>query len=179
MFVVWGTLHGVALAIDRMFKDIKALIRTRIASALNRPDGESEVGVGWYFSLGSSVLFQLVSLVLTFHFVCFCWIFFKVGTMNDGSLDRVWDVLNQIGYNFQGQVAMQVIFESQNQWVFLLMLLGYLIHMIPDQASFRLQNRFVIAWPLVKSAVLAMIIWLVILVQQDIGGPQPFIYYQF
>ena len=57
-FVVWGGLHGVALALHKFFRNL-----------LGRPKQYRSRRVRKFFAV-----------VLTFHFVCFCWIFFRNST---------------------------------------------------------------------------------------------------
>jgi D-alanyl-lipoteichoic acid acyltransferase DltB (MBOAT superfamily) len=52
-FVIWGALHGIALSATRMWQ--------RANGSIARPRG---------LTLG-------LSIVLTFHYVCFAWIFFR------------------------------------------------------------------------------------------------------
>jgi alginate O-acetyltransferase complex protein AlgI len=54
-FVIWGGLHGLALSATRMWQ-------RRFGDAAPR-------GIG-----------RVVAVVLTFHFVCFAWIFFRAPT---------------------------------------------------------------------------------------------------
>lgn len=69
-FLVWGALHGVALACVRLW------IQWR-----KRPRGYKPA------------LWQVIgATLLTFHFVCFAWIFFRAS-----SLANAWDVLQRIG----------------------------------------------------------------------------------
>jgi len=50
-FVVWGGLHGVALAIERLFNS--------------------------YFKIPQNIFTRIIGVILTFHFVTFAWIFFR------------------------------------------------------------------------------------------------------
>ena len=59
-FVIWGFLHGVGLA---GYRGIEAL-RKRF---------------GWHRS--KTNLFAIIGVFLTFHFVCFTWIFFRAETL--------------------------------------------------------------------------------------------------
>jgi D-alanyl-lipoteichoic acid acyltransferase DltB (MBOAT superfamily) len=68
-FVLWGVLHGGALAVTRMWQ------RSRGA----RPNGRG--------------LPEWVAILATFHFVCFAWIFFRAPTFAHAEL-----VLRQIGH---------------------------------------------------------------------------------
>jgi D-alanyl-lipoteichoic acid acyltransferase DltB (MBOAT superfamily) len=70
-FIIWGALHGGALAIDKCRLD---------------------------FFKKRNIHFQLpaaISIFLTFHFVVFCWIFF-----GPDSLEKSTIVLKQIVFNF-------------------------------------------------------------------------------
>jgi len=51
-FVMWGALHGGGLALERITMPLTARWRTPLAG-------------------------RVIFTVLTFHFVCFCWIFFR------------------------------------------------------------------------------------------------------
>ncbi len=62
-FVAWGTMHGLALA-------------------LNKWVGERWVGA----SLSSSLVGRVVSVLLTFHFVCAAWVFFRAPTFAQANL---------------------------------------------------------------------------------------------
>lgn len=58
-FVVWGALHGVALAAHRLF--------TRGASGQSRRTSTSR----WL---------AVLNVLVTFHFVVFCWVFFRASS---------------------------------------------------------------------------------------------------
>ncbi len=68
-FVVWGALHGVALAVHHGFRTW----RGNPAPSNNR-------------------VVRLVSRLATAHFVIFAWIFFRAGSM-----ENAWEVLSRIG----------------------------------------------------------------------------------
>jgi alginate O-acetyltransferase complex protein AlgI len=65
-FVVWGTLHGGALAGTRMWQ---------------RWRGRGATGA-WQ----GSVVGRVVATLATFHFVCFAWIFFRAPTFAHAAL---------------------------------------------------------------------------------------------
>ncbi len=50
-FVVWGGLHGIALAIERILKS--------------------------YIKIPQNIFTRIIGVILTFHFVTFAWIFFR------------------------------------------------------------------------------------------------------
>ena len=144
-FVVWGTLHGLALVVERFFKNIIRL-----------PDNK---------------LIWVLKVAVTFHFVVFCWIFFRAR-----DFATAFDVIRNV-------LALEVNFE---QWltvisgyrnVFILMLIGYLWHFLPSGWIARLKGAFS-SLPLPgKAFVLALTYWL--LYATVSAGPQPFIYFQF
>ncbi|MEL6671410.1 MAG: MBOAT family O-acyltransferase [Bacteroidota bacterium] len=190
-FVVWGFLHGIALALDRMLKDARIWVKTQLSMALDTLDQlmlkgdelESEAKLlnwfrqarwfmqGW-FTLVLSVAAHVFGVIFTFHFVCLCWVFFRAE-----SFDLAWDMLENIYLNFKGDVAWQVM--TENRSFFLFMLLGYTLHFLPDDLDILVEKYFVRSHMVVKSAIIAIIIFMVILVQSGLDIPQKFIYYQF
>ncbi|CDD31991.1 putative uncharacterized protein [Bacteroides sp. CAG:714] len=147
-FIVWGGLHGVALAVHKY-------VRSLLGRAKN------------YRSTGWKRFF---AVVLTFHFVCFCWIFFR-NTTFEGSATMI----RQIFTAFHPELAGQLF---TGYWkVFLLMGVGYLLHACPDRWQ-EACSRGMIRLPLVGQAlVLILLVYLVMQVKSS--DIQPFIYFQF
>ena len=147
-FIVWGGLHGVALAVHKY-------VRSLLGRAKN------------YRSTGWKRFF---AVVLTFHFVCFCWIFFR-NTTFEGSATMI----RQIFTAFHPELAGQLF---TGYWkVFLLMGVGYLLHSCPDRWQ-EACSRGMIRLPLVGQAlVLILLVYLVMQVKSS--DIQPFIYFQF
>lgn len=147
-FIVWGGLHGVALAVHKY-------VRSLLGRAKN------------YRSTGWKRFF---AVVLTFHFVCFCWIFFR-NTTFEGSVTMI----RQIFTAFHPELAGQLF---TGYWkVFLLMGVGYLLHACPDRWQ-EACSRGMIRLPLVGQAlVLILLVYLVMQVKSS--DIQPFIYFQF
>lgn len=189
-FVFWGFLHGIALALDRVSQDIREFISRKFIEFMDWLDerallnekgtdttsrlGEIIRQIQWFMqgwmSLVLSVTLHLGGVFFTFHFVCFCWVFFRAESFAMG-----WDMIYQVIYNFQGQIAWQVLLGYRE--VFLLMLLGYILHFVPDDVDLFVEKRFITSPILVKSLALALVIWMVI--QTRSADIQPFIYYQF
>lgn len=147
-FIVWGGLHGVALAVHKY-------VRSLLGRAKN------------YRSTGWKRFF---AVVLTFHFVCFCWIFFR-NTTFEGSATMI----RQIFTAFHPELAGQLF---TGYWkVFLLMGVGYLLHACQDRWQ-EACSRGMIRLPLVGQAlVLILLVYLVMQVKSS--DIQPFIYFQF
>jgi D-alanyl-lipoteichoic acid acyltransferase DltB (MBOAT superfamily) len=62
-FVVWGAIHGGALALERLWADQKAGDHARARRAVAVP--------------------AVVSWLVTFHVVCLAWVFFRAPTFSD------------------------------------------------------------------------------------------------
>lgn len=149
-FVLWGALHGLALAIHKFvmarFSGFKAL------GSEMRP---------WRRVLG---------IALTFHVVCFGWIMFRASSMR-----TVGEMLTQIVTNFHPEVFLQ--FVSGYKGVFALMVVGYLLHFMPRNAEMALRGMVTRA-PLWLQAFL-LLLAIFIVTQFKSAGVQPFIYFQF
>ena len=147
-FIVWGALHGLALAAHKFFR-----------SLMDRPKNYASTG-----------LRKVFAVVITFHFVCFCWIFFRNSTFEASGV-----MIKQIFTDFHPELWWQLI--SGYSEVFVLMALGYALHWCPDSwqnASLRCVTRM----PLVLQSVL-LIVLIFIIIQVKSSDIQPFIYFQF
>lgn len=147
-FVGWGLFHGIALAAHKFWMTVTG-----------RKKGEESHGFR-----------RFLGILITFHFVCFCWIFFRNTTFSDSL-----SMIKQIFLNFQPQLFLQLI---EGYWeVFALMLLGFLLHFAPAKWETFLSDS-VVRLPLVgKVVVMIALIYLVIQVKSS--EVQPFIYFQF
>jgi alginate O-acetyltransferase complex protein AlgI len=143
-FVLWGALHGAALAIDKLFQKV--------------------------FKPGDNWFIKLLGWVITFHFVCFCWIFFRAGTFEIAT-----QVIHQITHNLRPDLLPQVV--ASFRAVFALVALGYLLHAIPDGFTFQLEGVMGRRSVVTQAVVVTVVIWLVIQVKS--AEIQPFIYFQF
>lgn len=147
-FVLWGVLHGVALAVHKFWM-----------SLTGRKKGEQSHGIRRFFGV-----------VVTFHFVCFCWIFFR-----NADFATSVDMLRQIFTVFRPQLLPQLL---AGYWeVFALMGLGYMLHFLSDSWE-RACTKTVIRLPLLGKAVL-MIALIYLVIQMKSSDIQPFIYFQF
>ncbi|MGI4872800.1 MAG: MBOAT family O-acyltransferase [Janthinobacterium lividum] len=143
-FVAWGALHGAALAVDKLFQKVV------------RPGNNWLVkGLGW---------------LITFHFVCFCWIFFRAG-----SFEVALQVIHQITHNLRPDLLPAVVGAFLP--VFALVALGYILHLLPDGFTFQLEGVMARRSVVTQAVLVAAVIWLVIQVKS--AEIQPFIYFQF
>ena len=147
-FVLWGMMHGVALAAHKFWMGITG-----------RKKGERSHGIRRFFGI-----------VITFHFVCFCWIFFR-----NADFSASLDMLRQIFTTFRPGLFPQLIV---GYWeVFALMALGFFLHFVPDSWEHAC-SKAVVRLPLIgKALLLVAIVYLVI--QMKSSEIQPFIYFQF
>lgn len=147
-FVLWGTFHGIALAAHKMWMTLTG-----------RKKGEGSHG--WR---------RVFGVIITFNFVCFCWIFFR-----NADFDNSIDMLKQIFTAFNPQLFPQLL---EGYWrVFALMLLGFLLHFAPDRWENAL-CRGVIRLPFLGKALL-MVALIYLVIQMKSTEIQPFIYFQF
>lgn len=144
-FVAWGALHGLALAVERFFKR--------------------------YIKLPENIFVRIICVLLTFHFVTFCWIFFRAK-----DYDTAIALIKNIGQlSFQAEQWMSVIVVYKN--VLIMLLIGFVMHFLPERFVLALQKGF-ISLPIVgKAIIVGLIFWLVYATASS--EIQPFIYFQF
>ncbi len=150
-FVIWGGMHGVVLAIHKFFKESELASRLKANS--------------FYKSISPAA-----GTLLTFHFVCFCWIFFRAPSM-----EYAGQMISQILFHFSPQVLFEFI---SGYWTVLVFITsGYVLHFIPhsvDQAA----ERWTTQLPLAGKAFMLLAI-IMICIQTKSASIQPFIYFQF
>jgi D-alanyl-lipoteichoic acid acyltransferase DltB (MBOAT superfamily) len=145
-FIIWGLLHGIGLVIGRIWKSIfgDRLQQGRFGRAI--------------------VVF------ITFHFVSFCWIFFRAP-----DTESIKVMFSQIINNFSPGSYFTVIPAYSS--VFLLMAIGYIIHFLPENFKESYRGLF-IKIPLVFQLLLVMVVAM-LLFQIRSTDTMPFIYFRF
>ncbi|MFT5618753.1 MAG: alginate O-acetyltransferase complex protein AlgI [Arenicella sp.] len=146
-FIIWGALHGVALAIHKLWME---LIGSKGKKA--------------------HPIYNFLMGVLTFHFVCFCWIFFRANDM-----EKVQQVLYQMAFAFHPELILEMLTGYAK--IFAVILLGFLLHWLPYNWKTDLQNHFRHAPDFAKAMVIVLLALL--LFQLKTSESQPFIYFQF
>ena len=147
-FVVWGLLHGVALAFHKVWMALTG----------------QKVGVKRGFWA------QTLCVIVTFHFVCLCWIFFR-----NVDFSNSMAMLRQIGTSFHIELLPQLI---EGYWkVLVVMLIGFVLHFLPaswEAAAKRAMVKMPVVgyWLLIVAAIYLAI-------QMKSSEIQPFIYFQF
>jgi alginate O-acetyltransferase complex protein AlgI len=145
-FVAWGGIHGAGLAVERAARDI------RQARGLGAPR--------------DTRLRRVVGRVVTFHVVCFAWIFFRAD-----SFVRAWQILTQL---FSAWSAPSPLVTTS---VVAAIAVGVGAQYVPARAA-RAVPVFFARLPLpAQAASLGVALMLV----QTLGPPgvAPFIYFRF
>jgi D-alanyl-lipoteichoic acid acyltransferase DltB (MBOAT superfamily) len=144
-FVIWGGLHGIMLAVERFFRQF-----------IKVPDNRFT---------------RVVCILFTFHFVAFCWIFFRAG-----SFELAGDVVVSIGNLTFAPHDWLVVLEGYKN-VFILVATGYVMHFLPEVFVDRVKAGFNSIPMVFKAGLAGLVFWLVYATMSS--GPQPFIYFQF
>lgn len=149
-FIIWGALHGIALAVHKIFLEFF-------------PDKKEKTAV--------TQIWRFFSVLLTFHFVAFCWLFFRAKDFS-----TALQIVNNIGeMTLDFQQWMVIISGYKN--VFLLMSIGFIWHFLPRSITSIMKNTFDRTPLLGKAILLGFVYWIVYATAT--AGPQPFIYFQF
>ncbi len=153
-FVIWGALHGGALAVNRAWarRPRKPTRPIHPRAKDDRVEGELTPGA-------------VVAVFATFHFVCFAWIFFRAPTFAHATL-----MLERMG---------KLTFDSPNlaPKVLAILALGFLTHFMPRAWFFRIRNAFVESPAVVQGVALAVFAY--VLHFASGAKAEPFIYGQF
>ena len=149
-FVLWGALHGVALALHKMWLAV----------------------VPWAKAKGEDMnpLSRILGWFLTFNVVCLGWLLFRAEDMQ-----TVQVMLYQIANNFNAAIIPQVI--EGYKFVVGLIVLGYFMHFIPEKIDQDLAHKVGGASFWWQVAMLVLTAWCVMQVKSS--DIQPFIYFQF
>jgi D-alanyl-lipoteichoic acid acyltransferase DltB (MBOAT superfamily) len=150
-FIVFGAIHGTYLA-------------TSIFTKKLRQNFYKKTG------LTNSRIVKFLQWFFTFNLVVFTTIFFRASNMT-----MAFYVIKQIFTFFHAEVFMQFVLGYK--LIFGLIVLGYLVHFIPENWKVKTQE-LIVKTPLIgKAVMLAFVIWLVI--QFRFADLQPFLYFQF
>ena len=142
-FVIWGALHGVGLAVNRFWSERWARPRMDPVPLWRRA----------------------VPLVLTFHFVCLGWIFFRAPTFG-----AAWLVLQRLA-------SLTTHHQNLSLQVLTALGVGLAFHFVPDDLFERIKRTY-IAMPAVAQGI---VLFAVAILLRQIGSADsvPFVYFQF
>jgi alginate O-acetyltransferase complex protein AlgI len=147
-FIIWGGMHGIALSLDKAKNWVVAKLKFNTAG----------------------FLFKAIGVLVTFNFVCFCWIFFRANTLSDSQA-----MLHQIFCNFDGAVWKELFLSYKN--VFLIMLLGFSLHFVSSRQEDRIK-LFLSRLPLVGYLIIGFLLFY-IFIQIKTAEPVMPVYLQF
>jgi alginate O-acetyltransferase complex protein AlgI len=139
-FVIWGLLHGGALVVERL--------------------------LGITAESGGRRLPAAITWLITLHFVCLTWVFFRSPTLEGAQ--------TYLGTLFSGEAVWST---TVTPLVACLLIAGATTQIIPNDWFDRLEIAYDRASLAVKVAVPSVVIFLVALAAP--GGVPPFIYFQF
>lgn len=147
-FLVWGGIHGAALGIHKKFRNILGHDRHYHSH-------------GWR---------KIVAIFLTFHLICFCWLFFANTTFEASMV-----MLTKIFTDFHPELFSQFI--AGYPAVTALIAFGFILHYLPE--SLNLKTQSLISRSPMALQVVYLVIIIFIVVQVRGSEVQPFIYLQF
>ncbi len=136
-FLVWGVLHGVGQAVFRL----------------------------WQSGRKPSAAGRIAGTLLTFHFVVFCWIFFRAA-----SLSTAFAILSQIS-------APHYSFDNVSSQFLLVLAIAIAGHFFPPDWYNRSLTGFVRVPAIVQAFALALLVLTIHFVAST--GASPFIYSKF
>ena len=149
-FILWGAIHGVALALHKLYMQIFDALGWRRKKPLK--------------------IQRFLGQIITFHLVCFAWIFFRADSM-----ETALSVITQISDHFTPEVFLQFVVGYKN--VLLLLLLGYLLHFTSKKQELRFRSWLTYV-PFIGQVCL-FIVTVFLLIQIRSADAQPFIYFNF
>ena len=149
-FILWGAIHGVALALHKLYMQIFDALGWRRKKPLK--------------------IQRFLGQIITFHLVCFAWIFFRADSM-----ETALSVITQISDHFTPEVFLQFLVGYKN--VLLLLLLGYLLHFTSKKQELRFRS-WLTDLPFIGQVCL-FIMTVFLLIQIRSADAQPFIYFNF
>ena len=145
-FIIWGALHGAALVVHKL---ISASFNKRKTTKRSR---------------------TVFGTLITFHFVAFCWIFFRSPDMQAA--------INMINKIFT-PTPLFLVKDMIAGYYFVLgiILAGFLMHWCPAQWKEYIRGWYVLrhtVWKIIMAVILFFVIY-----QMKSAAIQPFIYFQF
>lgn len=147
-FVVWGAMNGVALVIYNYWKKVSPY--------------EAKTGALTHFW----------KIFITFNFITFTRIWFRLD--GDGQpllmLHQIWNE-----FNFSWDVFVKVL--ATYDTVFIVMILGFVVHWLPQKIKDGWENRFEGMSLYAKAISVSVILLLMYQAVSDVS--KPFVYFQF
>lgn len=140
-FLFWGAMHGVGLTVTRI-----------VQRALGREGAKTQAG-------------KIINLVLTFHFVCLAWVFFRAESMESAL------------YLLQGLFRFVGGAPNLAPAAVIVILIGCALHLLPT----RWEDVFRRQFSRLPAHAQGLVLFVLIIVLYSVASSEvvPFIYYQF
>jgi alginate O-acetyltransferase complex protein AlgI len=131
-FVIWGGIHGVSLAIHKLW--VSVFHSAKLKSSR------------WKRSLAGFITFQIV---------CLSWIFFR-----SPSIDKALEMLNQIYSRFGSESIISTMISQMN--IYGLILVGFVIHWLPVSFKESYRGAFIKSSLLLKIIATLLISFIIL-----------------
>lgn len=171
LYLTWGALQGALLVGHKLVKSLwysptKAL-----------PDHIAQR------PMVDTLFRRLPNILLTMMFTMVGFTIFRFAIANEGAnaisiddaLAGMTSMKNQILYNFQPQYIKEIV--TGYKIVFILLVLGYVLHFIPGRVSTYIKELMKKMHPLILTIILALFI--IVAIQFKSADVAPFIYMQY
>ena len=158
-FILWGGFHGILLCLDKIWHSLCGVLSPLTYLPSKRNPNPTK---NWFV--------VMIGGVVTFHLVAALWVLFRAPSFG---------IAEQMFYQIWNKFEPQIFFQWLTSYkaVALLMLLGYVLHFMPEFISDKAKD-FVARCPLVVKAILIVVL-VFIVIQIKSSDVQPFIYFQF
>lgn len=206
-FMIWGGLNGIGMIVYRFWKDLDVLARTAVIMAITViciaiacwfPAPVWNIAVVWSLIIFIGTFVRLIyayfegihefrrlemcwAVFQTFVFITWTRLFFRAGSNLDPAEanEKAWDtaksMVNQIGSRWDLSLIPQICMGYK--YVFILIILGMIIHWLPENFKRRYRFSFA-ALPLPVMAIF-VVIFVFVIYQFITADLQKFIYFQF
>ena len=206
-FMIWGGLNGLGIIVYKFWKNWNVYVRTLLLLFLTLLLAELalifEKPVFNMFFVWSAILFlgtflRMIYNLLggkkslkpletcwavfqTFIFITFTRLFFRSGSnldpaeANETAWNTAKNMVNQIGSSWDFSLIPQIVMEYRN--VFLLIVLGMIIHWLPD--NFKRYYRICFTKMPLYIMAIVVVVAVFVIYQFVTADLQKFIYFQF
>lgn len=171
-FVIWGGLHGGALAVNRAWQRAREARMIRLGASPETLAARDAAPL-WR---------QALAILATFHFVCVAWIFFRAPTFAQAKLlllrtVGVREVMDPVTTELKTVLSFTVTAPNLSTKVLLALALGFATHFLPKRVYEGAYETFR-RWPAVlQGVVLAAVAYGLHLAAG--AKSEPFVYGQF
>lgn len=206
-FMIWGGLNGIGILVYKFWRNWNVYRRTLALFLATALLGVFAVVISkpvfnmlfvWVAVLFTGTLIRMIYNLLggkgsfsllerawaifqTFVFITFTRLFFRSGSnldpaeANETAWNTAKNMVNQIGSSWSVDKIPQMLYEYRN--VFILIVLGMIIHWLPED----FKRRYRLAFAQMPLALMAVVVALIVFVlyQFITADLQKFIYFQF